>query len=779
MTYLVQGNVQELFRAFEQQWLIGEYHDDSSMDGDLYKTRFLGNETQAKYFINTWKTRADSTYYVPGNMSAGNLFWVLGSSKPLYKPNESLRDYKDNFVHQHFAFVNEEHELCGLMLMYREDEPAQWMVGFAKNNHLPPEQRPVMIWSGFDLSPFLGATDHGLTFTTTDSSNTLWRTQVRSSLVEHLLEHVIKDKDIEPRFIRLTHLLRFIQIHVLHSVMHNIIQVETGEINAKRAYLFFQEHMKGGQNKQRGVPTDLINPDDFQFELLFAENPALDLITKYKLSLSSVMLKDCLSPNSQLREEIEKIVLCDDEQINRNILQMVILFYEEKVLNEHRSFLQKHIFIKTRGGTLWNHAQIHLIPFLLKNNYSMELFTEVLSKETYYYSILTLIQLGYTYNIPQFLVNPDKCNQLDYIHQLDNSYLKKLCLIFWAKGELHFKDYQKIVQAAKEYPMLAETLVTLDQTEGTHVNTLKELALNPQQHQQLSVLHHYAEQFDKAPFIRADLKQLNADELSGSINSLRVLKNSGVAPGDSYAMTIKNNKHGQLLRLFLPGLAKIRNEIHGQQLIKILYIGIKNGVGTLGKAIQEITDKELLYLARQFHDRFICAKQMQDLQFNDHMIALAAREEGILGHRFRKIILRVEAECKLVQEELRKSSANTDAVGKWQKIDKIYRRTLYSIAYDGLTHIGTDIKAHMHHIENQILNIVDPKVESWLFHILISIANAVILFFTLGIANDFKEKSTGNYWFFNQTRLGEQLRKLDKQVIAEIESPGPAPILSA
>ncbi len=290
-------------------------------------------------------------------------------------------------------------------------------------------------------------------------------------------------------------------------------------------------------------------------------------------------------------------------------------------------------------------------------------------------------------------------------------------------------------------------------------------------------MHHYVEQFGKTA-VKDNLKLLDAEELADLIKSLDVLKESGVDASDSYVMLTKSNKQGALLRLFLPEFNKIKNDFYKQELIRLLYLGIKNGPVTQGKAIQDITDKKLQHIAKNLHERFICAKQMQDLAFNKDVIALAAEERGIKGSRFRRIILRVEEECKNVQENLRESRVDYEQIAQWQKTDKDYRRTLYSIAYDGLTKATVDINAKINEIETQVLSIVDPKIESWLYTSLIAIANIVILLITLGIANDIKERRTGNYWFFTQTRLGEQLRCLDKDVMHVIESPEPASILS-
>lgn len=393
-----------------------------------------------------------------------------------------------------------------------------------------------------------------------------------------------------------------------------------------------------------------------------------------------------------------------------------------------------------------------------------------------------LIQLGYTEDMPKFFANPEKRKELEYIHSLANIDVQKLCLIFWAKGELTHKGYKKIVQATIDYPMLAETLVVLDQTHRIPIKSLKRLALNPLQHQQQSILYHFAPQLSQAGLKKHDLKPLDVEALSDLSKSFSILKKIGVTTADEYPFTadeytlaLRNNKQGQLLRLFLPGLDKIANFSYQRELIKILYIGINKGSIHQDKAIQAITDKDLLVLAQNLHERFICVKQMQDLDFKKEIITLAGEEGGLKGRRFRKVILAVEEQCKLVHERLRESGADKEQAKNWQITDKDYRRTLYYIAYDGITKADVNIRARINQAEIKVLNIVDPEIQSWLSKILIIIANIVITTLTLGLANAYKKRSTGNYWFFNHTRLGEQFRALNNEVMDVTDSPDPEP----
>ena len=74
MVYLVQGNAQELFEACGREWMIVPSSDAHLMERDMPQTKFLGTNVQAKHFIKTWGNEAQGTYYLPENMSAGNLY---------------------------------------------------------------------------------------------------------------------------------------------------------------------------------------------------------------------------------------------------------------------------------------------------------------------------------------------------------------------------------------------------------------------------------------------------------------------------------------------------------------------------------------------------------------------------------------------------------------------------------------------------------------------------------------------------------------------------------
>lgn len=502
-------------------------------------------------------------------------------------------------------------------------------------------------------------------------------------------------------------------------------------------------------------------------------NTAQELVKQYKLRLSSAMEKDLLSEKSGLKKELEKVPFSSEERLYKSILQMVIVFYEENTLDQNRHLLQEHELIRQLSTLMWDDTQIKLIPFLIQNRFSINQIKELLFQESYYRSIFNLVEFGFTQDVPELLADQEKKEQLKFINNLTDDNCRKLCLIFWLKGNLSIKEIQEVVKASNEYPLLAETLIALDKTKTISIKQLKKLALDPQKHQQESILYHYATQFQTYGLRKSELSKLNLDDLSALSRSFKLLKGTGITSDAAYRLVLKNNEKGQLLRLLLPQLAKIESRSHREVLINLLYTGVQKGVVTQGKALLQITDPDLLVLAKKLRERFICVQQLQDLGFRKDIISFAGEENNVGASRFRYVIMRVEEKCKDIHEKLLKSSIDRDKVGNWQNADEKYRQTLYSIAYDGITKAGVDLHLKMKNAEKEILRIVDPEVKSLIHKVLVVIANIVITALTLGFANNLKESETGNYWFFNQTRSGEVVRALNKEVLTIIDSPDP------
>lgn len=508
-------------------------------------------------------------------------------------------------------------------------------------------------------------------------------------------------------------------------------------------------------------------------------NTALARLKRYNLHFSLAMQDDLSQEHSKLREELERLELSNDERVNKYLLQMLIVFYEDGSLEENRVLLLDHAFIKSLISLMWDDIQIRLIPVMLNKKYNTDLMQSILAKGAYYRSYSTLIQLGLTEDIPSYFAKPEKLAQLNYIDSLTDKHKRELCLIFWSKGNLSIDELKDLVSATEKYPMLAATLVALDQNKTfIYVNKLRKIALDPCLHQRYSILHHFVKEFDKYALNKSSLAQLNVEELAELSCSLIILKQAEITSPKAYRMLLNKDNNAQLLRLFIPGLAEIDTIKHRNALINLLYLSIQNGVISTGKTLLRITDEPLAKAAEHLFTRFICVKQLQDLRCKDEheikgMLALAAQDGNENAARFRKIIMNVEAECKNVHERLRRSAHERDKVGQWQLADEEYRRTLYCLAYDGITKSGSnvDLRVKLQQAEKKILSIVDPEIRGLLHRSLVIIANLLITVLTLGLANEIKEKKTGNFWFFNQTTSGEKLRALDKDVIELIESP--------
>lgn len=510
-----------------------------------------------------------------------------------------------------------------------------------------------------------------------------------------------------------------------------------------------------------------------------ADATALARLERYNLHCSLAMQDDLSQEHSKLREELACINLSDDERVNKHLLQMLIVFYEDGILEENHGLLRDHAFIKSLISLMWDDSQIRLIPVMLKKNYNMDLIQSILSKSTYYRSCSTLVQLGLTEDIPFYFAKPEKLAQLNYIDSLTDKHKRELCLIFWSKGNLSIDELKELVSATEKYPMLAATLVALDQNKMfIYVNELRKIALNPRLHQRYSILHHFAEEFDKYALDKSALALWNAEELAELSCSLIILKHTEITSAKAYHMLLNKDNNGRLLRLFIPGLAEIDTIKHRNALINLLYLSIQNGVISTGKTLLRITDEPLAKAAQNLFTRFMCVKQLQDLRCKNEseikeMLALTAQNGNEKAARFRKIILKVEAECKDVHERLRRSAHERDKVGKWQLADEEYRRTLYCLAYDSITQPeeNIDLRAKLQQAEKKVLSIVDPGLRGMLHRSLVIIANILITVLTLGLANKIKERKTGNLWFFNQTTSGEKLRALDKDIIKLIELP--------
>lgn len=741
MPYLIKGNAQQIFHAFEQDWAITEGKNDfKTIYLDLGRTDFIGNEEQALKHITIWRENALGSYYLQGNISAGNLGFLLGSD-PLKQLNEEPEAYHANFVRLHFAYLSDAGEPCGLMLMFRKDNPKQWTMGLIKKGYLAPQERDIVFLSNFDLDSFIKVVDtQEVSVSSTSFDNSLLQ-QTGSSLISSLLQEAMNQHngDINLRFQRIKFLTRKLQLDEKKETLFNPICFKELNLSA-----------------------------------LFKDNLALDLLVQYKITddfhLSFAMLTDLLLETSQLRKEFEALTLSNDEKINKSLLKLLILFYEKGLLEKNRHLLKDLNLIKTLSGFMWDEKQILLIPFLIQKKYTQELMQLILSESSYYEAIGILVELepALTQDVPEFFQDPKKRSELKFIHALDETDCKILCLIFWVKGALSEDGYQEIITATQKYPLLAPTLVALDQTKTIDIEELRKIALNPQRHLIESITYHFEElkTFKNTPW---NLHQLDLSELEAANSSLLLLRKSGIKDSKFYHLVLEKEKKGQALRLFLPQLHQIDNKNQRNVLIEILYAAIIHGIQTQGNKILAIQDFEQLNLAKNLRERFICVNQMQGLGFKKDIIDLVAQDTEE-AKRFRQVILRVEEQCKIVYERLASSQSYRSMFLEWQKEEESYRKKLYQIAYDGLLNPNSNSQIKLQQVQNHILHVVDPHFKSDLYKALVVITNIIITILTFGLANAIKYKNTGNCWFFNHTRSWEELRSLNGEIVSLIDA---------
>lgn len=772
MPYMVKGKVLQLFSAFGYpQFVTQTGKQEKAIVEDLSQTPFLGNETQANQHVNIWSQDTAAKYYTPGDQSAEILKILLGHL-PLKKEMESQEEYKRNFVRQHLAFIDENKENCGMMIMYRRDEPGQWMIGFTRKAHMNPRTRPVILLSSFDLDAYIKDPKFELASSAEPTTRDLFLEQLNAAVPHDLLQLAFNadNDEINPRFERIRLLLRFLKI-----------------------------------NEKKATITDPVDISKINLPRLFAENPALDLIMKYDVPFSMAMLQDCLSDNSRLRHELENAVLSSNGSISRNLLTMTAVLYEEEFINKKEGALTQYRqllrpdFIKNYSGFMWDREQIALLPILWQREYPKELIQNILSNDFYFQPISRLVQLrpvravkpgiGFTQNVPQLFQEPEKLSALEFINGIADTHAKDLCLILWATNSLTIDGYKEIVAAANKYPLMASTLVTLARNGTTPggFDGLRALALTPALHLKQSIIDHFFLASTESPYAKR-LNAMTLDKLEAVSEALQVLRSSGVSDQAAYRMVLGVDKEGNTLRTLLPPLAAIKDSEQQRVLVDVLYAGVKNGNGipVQGDVVLKIKNQEHQAVAKKLRERFICVTQLQDLGFDLDMIAFAARENDKKAECFRKIILCVEDECKKISSRLSKSYFHLEMGKEWEHDEGDYRKSLYGIAYKALMSAGgnaqvafDEAKKQIQVVEQKMLATVDPapspetsKILLFLSDALIFITNAVISLLSAGVFNYIKGNATGNYWFFTQTRSGEAVRMFSKDMIDSLDPEG-------
>ncbi|KTD76463.1 hypothetical protein Lwal_2185 [Legionella waltersii] len=487
------------------------------------------------------------------------------------------------------------------------------------------------------------------------------------------------------------------------------------------------------------------------------------------------MLADLNSDNSQLQQEIEALPKESNIALYKAKLQMLIVWYEAKSLDKNRAILADNKIVWKLSGLIWDDLQIKIIPYLFEQQFHFDDIQAILFDEAFYKSINTLLELKFTKAFPKLISNPEKRELLKLINSIYNESARKLCLVFWVKDPgLNPEKLKRIVDELNAYPLLAETLIALDSTGNIHINDLLRLMLEPKRQLVESILHHYQEEFRNYSLKKTKLSRLSEQELNSLVNSFKVLKENQCKTKQVYQFLIEDGVEARILRQFLPGIAEIPNPEYRKKLIQLLHIGVTNGFVVQGAEIAKITDPNLLALAKELSERFICFKQLHTLNLKSEMVEFAGKHNDPNAHRFRQVIMKVEEECKIALNRLSQSPKDNSVCSGWQKIETNYRLTLYSIAYDAIVKGTSDaLKARLKVAEMETLNIVDPEIRQPLELLLIVLANILITAFTGGYANQIKEKNTGNYWFFTQTKTGEEIRALHKDISSIIEEAAP------
>lgn len=272
MPYLIQGTASQLGHLFNAPWLTTvrcKEKGASIIERDLHRTHFLGSVKQAQHHVAVWKNEDNKEFYIQGNMTAGCLF-DLPTIDLFKKENEADESYYLNKKNLHFAYVNEQQELCGCMLFYRKDNPSQWLIALSRNNASAPDKRQISLLTSEDISPYIVNPNDLIRVEEVDRVQNKLFDEVGSRSVIQLLEGALAadSGEINLRIKRILCILRFLPLPTL----------------------------------------GLADPIDFeQLDLskLFAENPVLDVLTEYHQFITSSMLLDCLSESRDSRKLLE------------------------------------------------------------------------------------------------------------------------------------------------------------------------------------------------------------------------------------------------------------------------------------------------------------------------------------------------------------------------------------------------------------------------------------------------------------------------------------------
>ena len=750
MAYLIQASTSELMRLFQPKQVIALNSSAQSLNelrSDLLRTHFLGLQDQAKLWYNETKVE----HYSAGNVPQ------LFNYHPLQQKHETEEEFRKHYRHQEFAYVNDDNQLCGLIIMARADKPSQWMVGLITNTNMSAKERKITLLTSVNLNELIIQPDdvqlndvqpndsqsNDSQVFEVDCANSPLSVALKSSFIANLLTLLTQRQgELSDKWQRLSYLLCTINNNA-HEVRLNAEPIDL----------------------ERLAPEDLI-----------ADNPILDSITQLKLEPSAAAFLAICDQESTLYQALLGLNDREDNRVKAHLFSMALVFHEHGILSSASAFLDEHVFSKVGGDSFWHEAQIHLIPHLILEEYSAELFQLILSEPAYYEGVLILTELALSQsedqralmaNVPSLFNQPDKLNELRFIASITDRHCRALCLIFWAKEESSDEKYQNIISQCNDYPYLAASLCARSKQGKSPADLYTELS-NPAKHLQHSLIHHIAQQFTHYQLDVTLVKKLESTQLINAHKAFKVIQHAQLADEKKYRLILDNGNDGRLWRLFLPELANAACITDSQHLIHFLYVGIINGTQSQGKII---LDESLIAQADELRQRFICVKQMLDLQVpGDDVIRFTANKDNVRSQKLRSIILKVEEECKDIHERI---SQSRDKYADWQKIETKYRQSLYTIAYEALKKPHINVKELIATAQQEALAVVDPVTTQWWSKVLVAIANSLILLLSCGIANIIKKRQTGSFWFFTPMQPSELIRDLQQKIVDIIDAPEP------
>jgi hypothetical protein len=707
----------------------------STLEGDLTRSPIIATQLQARQHVEAWTHCQSTEYYMQGDMFAGNLSFLLGHEPQVFqKVDEPIEVYYPQLANESFAFVNEKQEFCGISFVYRRDDPSKWLIAFAKNTVSNPKEKQIILLSSVDLNQYIVNPSKEAPVLRVDPLASSLQEQVQSKFVRALLEMALSN--------------------------------EQGTLNARiERITLLTRHLK--LDGQADLLEDPVNIDEISLKNLFADNSALDRMVRYNIHVSAAMLMDCLSAIGGLRKELETLPLGPDRAANICLLTMTLFLYEQKLLDTHREFLRQQLFSKVSKDHVWNGMQLSLVPFMLQNQYSADLFQLVLSAPKYYQAAIALQELGLSQYVLKYFTNAEKLGELDFFSNKEElgGRAMVLCMLFWVKMTLSKEQYQQIIAAAERCPRMVDALIALDKSGEESITDLLTIALSPDLHLRHSIIHHFGKQI--ADDNLALLDDLTAEQLIVLHEAYALLQKKPKLGADLFNLALKEK--GSLLPMFLAYLNHVEQKYHSD-LIDLLAVGIKKGDVSFGEALLKITDQRLRELAEDLLVRFNCAHQIQALGFDNALTSLAANPLGIESRRFRHIILRVESECKRIH-----TLARGNELREWRSIEEEYRRSLYRIAFDALSTSSVDTQK-LREKQNEVLSKIDPSTHSFIHNALVVLANLVVFALTAGIANIVRYTMTHKDarktpWFFNHTPSGEALCDLESDYVTLLTKP--------